>query len=356
MIRPGIALIFMACSSPESSIDGLSLAVDAPGPYQPGYMLRSVTYEPPVGESPRTLDLHIWYPTQSTAFDEVSYTYEIFVDEGVVPEAPIAPSIHENGYPLHVYSHGDRGFGGSSAFLARYFASHGWVTIAPDHLDNLTFDTVEPKETSHFIHRPLDLVASMDMVSEQMPWSSELDADRVVVSGHSFGSYTTWAIGGSTYDAVETFCSPEERDCSEAERAAFEAGLGDERVVATIPMAGTIRRSWLGETGHRQHQAPVFFMSGTEDPVNQQGQWDEMDTIDFTWIDIEGACHNGFALGACPELDTDEGFAIIQTYALAFGRRHALLDPSADVQSILSGQRSVSERVRFQRMNPSDGL
>lgn len=354
MKRVIFALGLAACSAPEASIQALDLDVRTPGPYQPGYTLRSVTYEPSVGASPRTLDLHIWYPTESTNFDEVSYTYEIFVDEAVVPDAAIAPAIHENGYPLQVYSHGDRGFGGSSAFLARYFATHGWVTIAPDHLDNLTFDTVEPKETSHFIHRPLDLVAAMDMVSDEMEWSSQLDSSRVVVSGHSFGSYTTWSIGGSTYDAIEDFCRPEERDCSEAERTAFSAGLGDPRVVATIPMAGTIRRSWFGDTGHRQHQAPVFFMSGTEDPVGQQGQWDAMDTIDFTWIDIEGACHNGFALGACPELETQEGFEIIQTYALAFARRHVLMDSSTSIVDILAGQTSISERVSFQRMNAPD--
>ncbi len=32
--------------------------------------------------------------------------------------------------PVQVYSHGDRGFPGTSHFLMRYFASHGWVSVA----------------------------------------------------------------------------------------------------------------------------------------------------------------------------------------------------------------------------------
>lgn len=344
-----LALLGCAGSAEPESIDPLALPVDAPGPFHPGYRLLQLTYDPGVGASPRTLDVHVWYPTESEDFDEVSYTYEVFTDEAVVPDAPLAPSAYGGSYPVHAYSHGDRGFGGSSAFLARYFATHGWVTVAPDHLDNLTFDTVEPKETAHFIHRPLDIAAALDLVASDAELGSVADTSRVMLSGHSFGSYTTWAaLGGSYAEKVDAFCAPDDRDCTEAERAAFTAGLGDDRIAATFPMAGTIRRSWFGDSGHTGVSGPVFFLSGTEDPVGQQEQWDAMDSIDFTWVDIEGACHHAFALGGCFDLETEEGYAIIQTYALAFARATVLGDGSVD--PILDGSQPVSARAAFQRM------
>ena len=44
--------------------------------------------------------------------------------------------VAEHGYPVLVFSHGSL-YGGSSAFLARHFASHGWVVAAPDHTGHL---------------------------------------------------------------------------------------------------------------------------------------------------------------------------------------------------------------------------
>ncbi|MCO4744856.1 MAG: hypothetical protein KC912_08705 [Proteobacteria bacterium] len=350
---PIVALLVACSGSPEPEpepVDGLSLDVAARGPFNPGYRLTTLTYDPGLGEGTRTLDVHIWYPTESADFDEVSYSYEVFTDDQVVPDAALATSAYGGSFPVQVYSHGDRGFGGSSSFLARHFATHGWITIAPDHLDNLTFDTVEPKTTAHFIHRPHDIAESLDLLERDPEFAGLADTAKVVMSGHSFGSYTTWASAGGSYDNIDTFCV--DRSCTEAERAEFAAGFDDPRVVATIPMAGTIRRSWLGDNGHSTVDLPVMFMSGTEDPVGQQGQWDAMDSIDFTWLDIEGACHNAFALGSCFTLDTDEGFEIIQTYALAFARRHVLDDDT--VSDILDGSTEVSDKVAFQRMNAAE--
>ncbi|TNE88149.1 MAG: hypothetical protein EP330_15950 [Deltaproteobacteria bacterium] len=352
-MSPLLLLTLLACGpepEPEAEpIDGLSLDVRQPGPFSAGYRLLHTTYDPGLGEGERSLDLHVWYPTESTDFDEVAYTYEVFTDAEVVPDAPLAPSAYGGSYPVQAYSHGDRGFGGSSAFLARHFATHGWVTIAPDHVDNLTFDNVEPRPTSLYAHRPMDITAALDALEADEVLGAVAATDRVVLSAHSFGNYTTWAAGGSTFEAVDSICAPEAEDCTQAEYDAFSAGFGDPRIVATVPMAGVIYRSWFGDGGHRTQQGPVLFMSGTEDPIGQQTHWDEMDTLDFTWLEIQGACHHAFALGGCFDLPTDEGHAIVHTYALAFARTHVLDD--ASVVGILDGSEVVDERVAFQRMN-----
>lgn len=348
-MRTALLFSLLACTTPTpepEGVDGLSLDVTVPGPFNPGYRLLSVTYDPGLGEGERTLDVHLWYPTEEADFDEVTYTYDVFRDELVVPDGALADPAYAGGYPVMVYSHGDRGFGGSSAFLARQFATHGWVTIAPDHLDNLTFDDVQPRPTSLYVHRATDLSAVLDALDTELDGLA--NTSKVVLSGHSFGAFSTWAAAGATFENVADFCVEEQ--CTTQERAAFDAGLDDDRIVATIPMAGTIRRSWFGDTGHRPVDLPVFFMSGTEDVRGQQEQWDAMDTLDFTWIDIEGACHNAFALGACANLDTDEGFEIIETYALAFARRNVLDDDDAVVMGILEGTTPVNDKVVFQRM------
>lgn len=355
----GIGLIgLLACSGPadpgSEAVDGLALAVDAPGPFHPGYRLVELVYDPGLGEGERAIDVHIWYPTESTDFDEVHYTYEVFTEAAVVPDAPLAPSAYGETYPVHAYSHGDRGFGGSSAFLARHLASHGWITVAPDHVDNLTFDNVQPRPTSLYVHRPRDLSAALDQLEADAELGAVADTSRVLLSGHSYGNYTTWSAGGASFEAVDEACAAEAWDCTSAEYDAFAAGLGDDRIVATVPMAGTIDRSLFGPTGHRSQHGPVLFMSGSEDPIGQAAHYEAMDTLDFTWIDIEGACHNAFALGACFTLETEEGFAIIDTYALAFARAHVLGDTDATVRGILDGSVEVSERVAFQRMNAGE--
>ena len=52
-------------------------------------------------------------------------TYVYGIDEDVFENATIADSVHFGGYPIHLHSHGYQGWGATSAFLMRYFVSHG---------------------------------------------------------------------------------------------------------------------------------------------------------------------------------------------------------------------------------------
>jgi hypothetical protein len=71
--------------------------------------------------------------------------------------------------------------------------------------------------------------------------------------------------------------------------------------------------------------------------------------VDYTWIDLEGGCHQAFAMGGCGGLPTDEGFTIVNTWAMAFARAHVLEARDARVDGILDGSESVSPRVAFAR-------
>jgi predicted dienelactone hydrolase len=338
--------------------DPLAWDVQEFGPFNVGYRTWTHTYTPPGDIGERTIEVHLWYPTEDESGEGIRYL-DVFQDvdswSAAIPAAPV----HDGGYPVHAYTHGHQGFAGSSSFLPRRLASHGWVTIAPDHTDNTFLDNVSPRATSLFFTRSTDITESLDQLETvgASHLAGTTDTSRVLLSGHSFGSHSTWASGGATFDMdrVEQDCadgSVESGVCTDAEIDVFRAGLRDDRVVALMPMAGTPRSSWFGETGHLDVQHPVLNMSGSVDDVGASAFFDRSTGLDFTWIDIEGGCHQAFGLGACDELPSDEGFSVLGTWALAFGRRHVLNDEDETVLGILDHSISVSDRITYQRHLP----
>ena len=347
-------LLALGCSSKEPGsdsasvrIDPLEWAVDEAGPYSTGFQAWDVTYSPAEGFPDRTVRLNLWYPTLDEDGDAAQYSIGVDEEsfEGAVPAEPV----HEGGYPLHVYSHGFRGYGEASAFMSRHLASHGWVTVAPNHTQNTFMDHEDPLPSAHYFHRPLDVRAVLDALEDdEHALSGRVQTERVLLSGHSFGAYTAWSSLGAAYDAdnVAEMCSTgagiHDEGCTPEEEAMFSSDLSDSRVVAAMPMAGTLRRTWFGSDGEEAVNGPVLFVGGTNDDVGQAAQFAEMGPIDFTWMEIEGGCHQTFALGTCSTLDREEGFQIVQTIGLVWARHTILGDESQKVSAILSGDSPVS--------------
>ena len=124
----------------------------------------------------------------------------------------------------------------------------------------------------------------------------------------------------------------------------FHEDLSDDRVVATIPLDGTIRREWFGESGEADVRGPVLYFS-PRDSAGSLAQFEGLAEIDFRWVTIDGACHQTFATGECPDLDGAVGFQIVNTMALAFARMSVLGDSSTGVMAVLSGELLDTERV-----------
>ncbi len=332
-------------------------SIDAMGPFNVGYRTFEIDYEPAGLATTRTIAINVWYPTDDVEGRRVTYA-GLFIDDRSWMDATLADPVHEGGYPVHVYSHGHRGFGGTSAALMRHFVSHGWVAVAPDHTGNTFGDFTEPNPTDLYFLRSMDISAALDAMETlpaDDPLAGQLATDRVLMSGHSFGVTTTWASAGATYDVerIRARCDAAEIECTDAELAAFEAGVHDPRVVAAIGMAGTLRDDWFGDTGYISVSVPFFAMSGSLDDVGADEQFALVSGMDFTWIDVEGGCHQAFALGGCDEIEDDVVFPIVNEYALAFGLRHVLSDDGPDVLSALDGSREVSPLVTFMRKEPS---
>lgn len=348
-----------AATPPEAAVDvpydapdvgdPLRFDVRARGPFHVGFRQVMTTYTPP-GGMPRTIPVSLWYPTWTTTGAHPRYN-GIIIDSDSVVNAPPAPSPYGPRYPVHVYSHGYRGWGATSAFLMRYFATHGWVAIAPDHIGNLLGDTPDPLPTNVHYLRPLDITASLDAMERLPatdPFAGRLDTSRVLMSGHSFGTEAVWASSGATWDpdAISAACMPMSL-CTAADLAVFRAGTRDPRVVAGIPMAGAINRQFFTATGHTSVRIPLFAMSGTDDPVGADVQWMSTAPMPLTWIEVRGGCHQFFALGGCANIGDDLMEPIVGVYALSLGRSVVLRDTSTAVADILAGRTVLSDTVTF---------
>ena len=329
----------------EISIDWRELSIYEAGPFQTGHKQVELTYQPLPDQDPRTIFIEIWYPTEDTTGDAAQFF--IGTDEETFADAAPAPPIYEDGYPVHISSHGYRGWGANSTFLMRHFASHGWVVIAPNHINNTIGDHSSPLPINHFIHRPMDITQSLDLLENRtVELGGEINTEQVVLSGHSFGaSYSTWSSAGASYDNIEAVCFEgvglEDPDipCSDSEYAAFTSGeLHDPRVTVAIPMAGQDRKTFFGDEGYKSVHAPVLFISGTEDNEEaNQAHFNDVEGIDFRWLSLEEACHQSFTTGGCPTIDTQQGFDILNAYILGYARQRLLGDDSTEIEELLNG-------------------
>lgn len=332
------------------SVDPLSWAVDELGPFNVGYRAWEITYPGAGGGEDRTIPVHVWYPTEDTAGEPVTYEF-IFADDNSWIDAAPAPAVHESGYPVLAYSHGSQGFAGSSSFVMRTFASHGWVAVAPDHLGNTLSTHSSPLPLDLYLDRSADLSAAIDSLEAgDAGLPSPIDTSQILANGHSFGCHTMWASMGATFDvaAITARCDsgeiPEDQ-CTPGVLEAFAAGLRDPRIVATVPMAGGGAVSWFGEGGLLGAETPMLYMSGTDDPGAVDDVWERSEGLDMTWMVIEGGCHQLFGLGVCPQIDDEVGVRAVRTYSLAFGRKHVLGDEGATTEGLLDGSIELAPEV-----------
>ncbi len=332
----------------------LDFAVDARGPLPVGYRSWEYTYTPDGVGEPRTVLLHAWYPAVDGSSGESPVWGGLFEDPHSTVDAEARPPVDGIAYPVQVYSHGNRGFGGTSSDLMSWFASHGWVAIAPDHIGDLLWAYDDSENVAHFLKRPQDIRATLDAL-EALPAEDPLsaaDTSRVVMTGHSRGCYTVWANAGATYDMEAVAAKFPE--ATEAQLAVFAAGFDDPRIVASVPLAGTYGKSWFGDSGYLAiGDLPVLSLTGSLDGHDgAAAQFDSLDGIDLTWVELEGGCHQTFALGFCDTLDPAEGFQLVDTYVLAFARHHLLGDESAEVLGLLDGSAELSPLATVQVSKP----
>ena len=333
----------------------LSWPFEEAGPFVVGYRHWEVTYTSPGNGEQRTIGINIWYPaTEKTATSPNYLNLALFRDTDVYVDAPPAPPVYPNGkYPVWAHSHGSQAYGGSSSDLMRHLASHGWVAVAPDHTNNLFNQDVNPRPLAFYAERPTDVMVAIDQL-DALPDATWLagtaDTSRVIISGHSFGSFDAWALAGGSYDTtlIQQKCdSGEFPDCTPERVALFGPGFREPRAIAVVPMAGRMGADWRGDDGLRSVNIPMLLMSGSNDDVGNADAFAQMTGKPVTWIDLAGGCHETFALGFCTTLNKATGYGLVNTYALAFGRQQMFADSSVD--AVLDGTQVVSDLVTLQK-------
>ncbi len=346
---------------PDGGLPAMPWPVGAPGFFNIGYMTEEITYQPSFGE-PRTIRLGWWYPTldaegSATRYANILLRHEAFHDA--------TPALDEPA-PVVVFSHGNGGFAEQNYTMGEFFARHGWVFVAVDHTGNTFLDMSVPGYLL-FELRPLDVKATLDYLDAlpaDHPLAGGLTAQRAL-TGHSFGGYTTLAVGGAGFDVEGLLadCAPgpdrpaEACDYLEEGADRYRAGFGDDRLQALVPLAPAGANLFRG--GEGDIAAPVLLMTGARDktlPNADEGDpiWDAIHQPDSVRLDFPEAGHFTFSdacalAGAVGQDDgcgpdfipASDAYRLMNGYALAFLRLY-VLGEDTDVD-LLYGDATLGE-------------
>ena len=182
----------------------------ARGPYPVG--VRSYELTDPARQ--RSLPSEVWYPASEAArgrdLDPATRDqYDLLPGFPPVSQDAARDSAPRPGsYPLILFSHGYGGHRRQSTFLCTHFASHGYVVASTDHTGNTVSDMMQlmlslaggqplpqfdGELETYIALRPDDVVFLLDRLLGGLdPEITPLiDANRIGMSGHSFGGWTT---------------------------------------------------------------------------------------------------------------------------------------------------------------------
>jgi predicted dienelactone hydrolase len=349
-------------TGPQPLGDPLTWDATKPGLNTCGHRILQMTYTPPALPA-RTIPVEVWYPSTSTDGEHPKYQ-GVFEDLLAYNDVPLAPTSWKSGMPVLVHSHGFKGFAGNSGRLMCHFASHGWLAVAPAHVGNLINDTPPTLPLDVYIQRPHDIRAALDFIAS-LPADDELsgkaDLEHVAMSGHSFGSYTAWAIAGAPLDTAnfESRCmSGDIADCTPQKMAVLAGDVSDPRAKIVMPLAG-VPDGEIGNANFDAANVPVLMMSGTLDESGQDQLMTLVKNVDLTWVNVAGGCHQLYGLGnsvlgdpTCTGLPNEEGFSLVNPWILAYARYHVWEDRSQFVADLVERRVSVSPKVTVEHVGP----
>lgn len=212
--------------------------------------------------------------------------------------------------PVVIFSHGLGGTREGYEIHGRYWASHGYISVHLQHegSDDAVWRGLPPKDIMAAMrkatmdpqairNRPKDVTFAIDTLEklnkdEKSPLHKRLDLARLGMAGHSFGSWTTLAVGGLSAGPLG------------------QAGL-DKRIKAMIPMSSpAVKIASQQAAAYGKIAIPALHMTGTLDdsPVNDTSAKERRIPYDHTpgpkekgadcyLIIFEGGDHGIFAGG-----------------------------------------------------------
>lgn len=165
--------------------------VDLPAPV--GHV--SLDLDPGHHGSGGRLAAEVWYPAAGSSADRT--VYDLFAGVSFAAAATERATAASGPRPVVVFSHGRTGTRTSYVMLCEGLAAHGYVVVAADHPGDRLEDWltgVAVDDAANEARRVADighvLAAVADGRIDGLAPSLELDAERVIVVGHSYGGWT----------------------------------------------------------------------------------------------------------------------------------------------------------------------
>ena len=248
---------------------GLARAAEALHPVG----LRQIEYADPA-QPDRLVALSLLYPAQPPGPDAAPLRLPFFTNLHLYRDAPIvADSLRR---PLVVFSHGRGSNGLYYAWFGEYLAARGYMVAMINHYRANSFDGTVLYYYSKLWQRPRDISMIITALLQDGTVGPHLDPERIGVSGHSQGGFTSLWIGGAVINP-EKFLTFQRRWASNpllppSIRAELPIDAGpaldvrDPRVKAVFAMApGDFPGFGMDADGLRQLAIPTYIMVGDID-------------------------------------------------------------------------------------------
>ncbi len=242
-------------------------------------------------------------------------------------------------YPVIVFSHGAWGCKDDYQLLTRFWASHGYVCIQPNHYDATPIGSeMQASGFGEWASRPADLIQILDSLEQlgaRIPLLGERIAhDRIGVGGHSYGAGTAQMLGGVSVER----------------RQGRVRMFRDERVRAVVLISPQGPGQLHSERSWRSLAVPMLAITGTQDRA-RNGQ-------DYQWrllayrlappghkyaLLIDGAGHDmgGLSRGSAhlPNLHDEEHAGLVQDASLQFWEIYLKDQPQTlEAAAVLNGR------------------
>lgn len=231
----------------------------------------------------------------------VRYDWKDAKRDREVPVKIYYPKDVTNACPVIVFSHGLGGTREGYEYLGQHWASHGYISVHLQHHgsdDAVWRGNANPMQSMkratldirNSLNRPLDVSFVVDELErlnadKSSMWKGRFDLQKLGMAGHSFGAYTTLAIGGERFLVMGE-----------------EKTLADKRFKALIPMCSPVPPR-NRDQAFSNIKLPCLHMTGTKDvsPINETTAeerripFDKMPGPDNFLINFNGADHMVFS-------------------------------------------------------------
>lgn len=191
------------------------------------------------GTGPRPITFDVYYPSTPEAVEGAPAEIVEVLGIEILP-APAYRDVElaDGPFPLVLFSHGFEGIRFQSFFHVAHLASHGFIVASPDHHGNTIPDGLAGVvDESTAVNRAFDMKFLMDRLLDSgsasgMEYASSIDAERIGMSGHSYGGYEAFILTGGEVTGT-----------SLDETTVTLGTFTDPRIKAILPMAPrTMRR------------------------------------------------------------------------------------------------------------------